>query len=1388
MWYLLPQFSIRKDKPEGRNFNSKCKICHTEISASTTTSRNRKKHLESRHRETLHLLKSTSKRANQHKPQDIRAKMDPDRRSLVSQEVLDEMLIEIVESKLPFMIVERPKFQRLLSKLAPGRKVMGRKTVRARVNAAFEKLKADLRAELAKADRVGATSVAWKGYGRGYLGVTVHWLNPDTLQMRSAALALACRRTVGRQTLDALGTALQDIFQEWGIQGKVSRTVTDNGSNFVKAFRCDKANGDQEEEAADDDVDDDDQDNDNDDDEFSLLDLGGMWQEAEVTEDLVQLPPHQQFLWQINSEIRFVHVSSNDITLMVIASGMRHKLTWAAQLDILKIVHTIYPDRGSEKTDVNYHTYCKDCKVYLGDKTELVQDMQCDFCHKILDVNKSENYFCSFSIMNQCRDLFEGPDDMGSVVLGHRANRQKQKEEALEDIYDGSEYKRYSQRGGILSYPENFSYNFFTDGVPVGNSGKSIWPIYISINELFEKLRSNYIILAGLYIGPSDPNINEFMAPFVKEANRLSSEGFEWCHSGNKITSKAIPMCGIVDSVARPMLLNMHSFHAYSGCTFCYKRQEPTTSNKNLKFVVHGGEKLVNRTKVSLEEDLKKAAPRLLEVDEKKRHYKGIKGPSCLMGLNYFDLCRGVVVDYMHCVLLGVIRSHMTLLFSKKFKTYWELGGTVVGMEDIIKSVDERLLQIKPPKSITRTPESFKRLSSQRASQWRSFVLFYLIVCTTGLLKEEYVNHLSLLSTAMYTLLQKSITVSQVKEAHDLLTCYQMRYQEYFGAENMVYNIHLLSHLCKGVLRFGPLWGHNAFPFEGQNRYILQMRTSPFNVVKQVSRRYMLNRSFPSLCVKLSSGDRAIDFCEDTLERQLKCFVYNAECVLVGKGNAVLLTDEECVCVKHYSEENFVNFRDTKTTLTFRSMIVKGFRVSGRATELLSCTRNINSYVNIKKLGFACIEKIIFYKSEDEVYRDILWDEDLVVAACLEPIFKLDWMRATVQSGNGEKAAQARDWLRRAATEQGSNGASESDGEGEGDVEDPDEVQASPAKRRRKEIPTTVRQLFSLSYCHVFEYFKLWWDDFNMNRAFSGAQMAEDHVGRLINHPNVTQRQLCIRVVETWDQYNSWIASVYHSMSDEQARAEALIHWGAVPTMLGNHNANALCYSYNVERALRPDTDARMQTKDHVKGAEASRKPGPVELIGFDCAHGEAEMSAISTDSMKACPPPSEYGITKQRHVQVLQARELERVHVRTCYVKFEAGEVVWDMEHYRYKIVTTTAHANETEMPLAADLTVKTSMELSSSQIIAGFWGSLQREQSTLNLLIESPELIASSVAELKVLTSRSGIEAFIKYINMVMPHELRPDIGLPFCWQCAVWEHLLDGPPGDPCPGPEL
>lgn len=44
----------------------------------------------------------------------------------------------------------------------------------------------------------------------------------------------------------------------------------------------------------------------------------------------------------------------------------------------------------------------------------------------------------------------------------------------------------------------------------------------------------------------------------------------------------------------------------------------------------------------------------------------GVKGKSVLHGLTEFDIIDGDPIDYMHCVLLGVVRTFTSLWFESK--------------------------------------------------------------------------------------------------------------------------------------------------------------------------------------------------------------------------------------------------------------------------------------------------------------------------------------------------------------------------------------------------------------------------------------------------------------------------------------------------------------------------------------------------------------------------------------------------------------------------------------------------------------------------------------------------------------------------------------------------
>ncbi|XP_053598383.1 uncharacterized protein LOC106693138 isoform X1 [Microplitis demolitor] len=216
----------------------------------------------------------------------------------------------------------------------------------------------------------------------------------------------------------------------------------------------------------------------------------------------------------------------------------------------------------------------------------------------------------------------------------------------------------------------------------------------------------------------------------------------------------------------------------------------------------------------------------------------GVKNISFLIALPLFNVCKGVVVEAMHAVYLGVIQRHTQLLLGKfkNTKRPYYAGSTTN-----VKLIDECLLSITPLSCRSRTPRSITTHQKWKASEWRNW-LDYAPVCLQSVLPTKYVNHLALLSQAIHYLNSDSITSHNLNRCEKLLKEYVRLFETYFGVENMTFNMHSLTHLVQVVRNWGPIWVHEAFIFESWNKKIMDYVTSPYARAEQIATRFLTQK------------------------------------------------------------------------------------------------------------------------------------------------------------------------------------------------------------------------------------------------------------------------------------------------------------------------------------------------------------------------------------------------------------------------------------------------------------------------------------------------------------------------------------------------------------------
>lgn len=396
-------------------------------------------------------------------------------------------------------------------------------------------------------------------------------------------------------------------------------------------------------------------------------------------------------------------------------------------------------------------------------------------------VKNKGNYFISFDLKTSMESILQH-DSVKSSLFENLLSRKQPNTEVLRDIMDGECYKKLGLNGFEISCCIN------TDGVAAFNSSKfGFWPLLISFNELNYKLRRKYTILIGLWFGESKPNFDAFLQPFLEEGRLLSHSGVEWNFRDQVIVSKVFFPMFAADSPARCQIQRINQYNGEYSCPWCLSKGETFwIDERRHKWIFDPrieGERRNHAQFIQHLTQLRGAISR----NENLPSIFGIKAASSLILLPKFDIIDGLVFDYMHTCLLGVVKTlTCAWLDTKNRDKQFYIGNKEA-------EINLRLNRCKVPVECQRVVREVKDISYWKAHEWKVWMVL-AVTLLKGILQDCYLKHFSKFTTAICILCRDAINISDVEMAQKLLKmfCFVLC---------LIYMDCLIAHLISICLR-----------------------------------------------------------------------------------------------------------------------------------------------------------------------------------------------------------------------------------------------------------------------------------------------------------------------------------------------------------------------------------------------------------------------------------------------------------------------------------------------------------------------------------------------------------------------------------------------------------
>lgn len=143
-----------------------------------------------------------------------------------------------------------------------------------------------------------------------------------------------------------------------------------------------------------------------------------------------------------------------------------------------------------------------------------------------------------------------------------------------------------------------------------------------------QKKKRKYFPYIGLWFGNGKP-MTSLLEPFTEELRRLSTVGMNWIRSGITACSRVFASICSCGSGARCVLQNIYQFNGLYGCSWCENPGE--SIEKEARVYVEGSVQYEMRRRDQMERNGRQAY-------RKKEPVRGVKGPTKLSDLPYFDI------------------------------------------------------------------------------------------------------------------------------------------------------------------------------------------------------------------------------------------------------------------------------------------------------------------------------------------------------------------------------------------------------------------------------------------------------------------------------------------------------------------------------------------------------------------------------------------------------------------------------------------------------------------------------------------------------------------------------------------------------------------------------